>query len=191
MKKLNKKRNIAKRNTVIVGICGSVAAYKGCELASKLTAGGWNVKSILTAAAAKFITPLSFQALTGNPCYVDIFEQRTSDAWDMYHISLSDEARLVVVAPASADFIARCAQGRASDLLSSVILSTKAPVMIAPAMNVNMYNHPITQRNIKTLQEIGYHFIGPEKGRLACGTEGIGRMTEPENIITHIKRILK
>lgn len=188
---MNKKHRIAKRTTIIVGMCGSIAAYKGCELASKLTANGWNVKSILTFAATKFITPLSLQAVTGNPCFVDMFKQVTPGTWDMYHISLSNEARLVVVAPASADFIARCAQGRASDLLSSVILSTRAPILIAPAMNQNMYSHPLTRKNIKTLKDLGYHIIGPEKGRLACGTEGIGRMSEPEDIILRIKQILK
>ncbi|MFH1379674.1 MAG: flavoprotein [bacterium] len=172
--------------TIVLGITGSIAAYKSCDIASTLTQAGCRVIPVLTQAAARFITPLGLQAITGNPCYTDMFEPKDIAAWEMHHISLAEQADILVIAPASADIIARAAQGRASDLLSSIILSTNAPVLFAPAMNVNMYAHPLTRKNIKTLTGIGYQFIGPEKGRLACGVEGLGRMSKPADIIERI-----
>lgn len=181
-----------KNKHIVLGITGSVAAFKGCELASTLTAQGFTVRTVLTRAAERFVTPLSLQALTGNPCYTELLGVcQPADSGDMHHISLAEQASLIVVAPATADCIARCAQGRASDLLSSVILTTRAPVLMAPAMNVGMYRHPLTRRNIATLRDIGYHFIGPEKGRLACGVHDMGRMSEPADIMTRIKSLIK
>jgi phosphopantothenoylcysteine decarboxylase/phosphopantothenate--cysteine ligase len=191
MRKLKERNNNAKAKTIVLGITGSIAAYKACDIAGKLTAAGYDVRCILTAGGSEFITALSLQAVTGNPVYGPLFDAASVAQWDIKHISLAEAADIVVIAPASADCIARCAQGRASDLLSSVILATVAPVLIAPAMNCHMYEHPLTQRNLKTLSEIGYQFIGPDKGRLACGTNGIGRMAEPADIIKRIEAILR
>lgn len=182
-----------KTKTIILGISGSVAAYKGCELASSLTQNGFTVISLLTRSAEHFITPLSLSSVTGNPCYTDMFARQNPahGEMQMQHISLAERAEMIVIAPASADIIARTAQGRASDLLSTVILSTRAPVLFAPAMNANMYAHPLTKQNINVLEGIGYQFIGPEKGRLACGIKGLGRMSDPVAILTRIKKILR
>ncbi len=170
---------------ILLGVCGGIAAYKACELVRRLTDGGVDVHVILTASGQQFITPLTFQSLTHNPVHTDLFN--LTEESEMSHIKLADEADLVIIAPATADVIAKMAVGMANDLLTTVILVTKAPVFLAPSMNVNMWEKDIVQKNIRTLQERGYIFIEPEEGYLACGWEGKGRLAETETILSAIK----
>lgn len=177
------------KKTVILGVTGSIAAYKACEITSALRKAGIDVNVILTKEAAEFVTPLTFQTLSGNKVAAGIFD--SPEEWDPAHISLAQRADLVLVAPASANIIGKLASGVCDDLLTCVILAAKAPVLIAPAMNTNMYEHKIVQENIAKLKSIGYHFIGPVKGRLACGTEGIGHIACTEDIVNHSRKLLK
>ncbi|HLR51747.1 MAG TPA: bifunctional phosphopantothenoylcysteine decarboxylase/phosphopantothenate--cysteine ligase CoaBC [Candidatus Avamphibacillus sp.] len=173
------------KKNVLLGVTGGIAAYKACALTSKLTQQGANVKVVMTDSATKFVSPLTFQALSRNPVYIDTFDEK--DPEKIAHIDLADWADLIIVAPATAHIIGRLAGGLADDMLSSLLLATKAPVYIAPAMNVNMYEHPAVIKNMKQLEEWGYHFIEPGAGYLACGWIGKGRMEEPESIIKVIK----
>lgn len=181
-------RGVFSGKEIILGVTGSIAAYKACELASYLKKLGANLSVIMTENAKRFITPLSLQYLSAGKVYDDPF---CLEDWSDKHVGLAKKADLIVVAPASADFIARAAQGRASDLLSSTILATSAPVVIVPAMNSGMYTHQITQSNIRSLKKIGYRFVGPEKGLLACGDEGIGRMVDVKAVTDYIGKLLK
>jgi phosphopantothenoylcysteine decarboxylase/phosphopantothenate--cysteine ligase len=174
---------------VLLIIGGSIAAYKGLELIRLLRMENVSVKVILTAGGAQFITPLSCAALSGNPVYMDLFS--LTDETEMGHIRLAREANVVVIAPATADLMAKVAQGRADDLASTVLLATTAPIMMAPAMNVEMWHNPATQANISLLKERGVTFIGPEAGELACGEIGLGKLTEPTFICTAILEHLK
>jgi phosphopantothenoylcysteine decarboxylase/phosphopantothenate--cysteine ligase len=158
--------------TVILGVTGSIAAYKAAELASLMVKKNYLVHVIMTPAATRFITPLTLQAISQNPVHVDMFASPGS--WEIGHISLAGRADLVLVAPASADFIARLAAGMADDLLAATIMATRAKVLLAPAMNDGMYANPVLQEKIACLRGFGYHFIEPESGRLACGTVGQG-----------------
>jgi phosphopantothenoylcysteine decarboxylase/phosphopantothenate--cysteine ligase len=167
--------------TVILGVTGSIAAYKAAELASLMVKRNYVVHVIMTPAATRFITPLTLQAISQNPVHVDMFASPGS--WEIGHISLAGRADLVLVAPASADFIARLAAGMADDLLAATIMATKATVLLAPAMNDGMYANPVLQEKIVYLKGVGYRFIEPETGRLACGTVGQGRLASPEVII--------
>lgn len=166
---------------ILLGVSGGIAAYKACALTSKLTQLGANVKVVMTSSAAKFISPLTFQALSRNLVYIDTFEEK--DPQKIAHIDIADWADIVVIAPATAHVIGRLANGVADDMLSTMLLATTAPVYIAPAMNVNMYKHPAVIHNMKQLDQWGYHFIEPGAGYLACGWIGKGRMEEPESII--------
>lgn len=170
---------------IVLGVTGGIAAYKACALTSKLTQAGANVQIIMTENASKFVTPLTFQALSRNPVYTDTFEERRPEK--IAHIDLADWADLVVIAPATANVLAKLANGIADDMLTTTMLATKAAVYIAPAMNVNMYNHPVVQENMRTLYDWGYHFIEPSAGYLACGWIGKGRLEEPESIIQAIE----
>ena len=170
---------------VILGVSGGIAAYKACALTSKLTQQGANVKVIMTESATKFISPLTFQALSRNPVYTDTFDEK--DEEKIAHIDLADWADMFVIAPATANIIGKIANGIADDMMTTSILATKAPVYIAPAMNVNMYEHPGVIKNMQTLVNFGYHFIEPGAGYLACGWIGKGRLEEPETIIEVIK----
>lgn len=163
--------------SVLLIISGSIAAYKGLEVIRLLRSENIRVRVILTAGGAQFITPLSCAALSGEPVHSDLFS--LTEETEMGHIQLAREADLVVVAPASADLIAKAAHGRADDLASAILLTTKAPLVMAPAMNVEMWQHPATQANVTLLKERGVSFIGPEEGELACGEVGFGKMTEP------------
>ncbi len=174
---------IGKRILLIIG--GGIAAYKALDLARRLIERGASVRGILTGGGAEFITPLSVASLTGDQCFTDLFSLK--DEAEMGHIRLSREADLVVVAPATADLMAKMAGGLANDLASTVLLATDKPVMAAPAMNAQMWDHPATQRNIKTLKGDGIHFVGPDAGILACGEVGAGRLAEVLDIVEAIE----
>lgn len=173
----------SKRILLIIG--GGIAAYKSLDLIRRLRERGAAVTPVLTRAAEEFVTPLSVSALAGEKCYRDLFD--LTDEADMGHIQLSRVADLVVVAPATADLMAKMAQGLASDLASTLLLATDTPVLVAPAMNVRMWEHPSTQRNIATLQADGIAFVGPNEGDMACGEFGPGRMSEPLEIVAAIE----
>ncbi len=177
-----------KDKTIVLGVTGGIAAYKAALLASLLTKRGARVITVMTKGATRFITPLTLQSLTHLPVYTDIFDER--DPSRITHIDLADSADLVVIAPATADFIARAAHGMADDLLSALLLATTAPVVFAPAMNVHMYGHPIVLRNLQTLREAGYHVAEPGEGPLACGYTGKGRLMEPEDIVEFMEMVL-
>lgn len=173
---------------ILLIISGGIAAYKSLELIRLLKKSGASVRCILTAGGAQFITPLSVASLSGHQCYTDLWSLK--DETEMGHIQLSRETDLVVVAPASADLIARMAQGRADDLAATTLLATDKPVMIVPAMNVRMWEHAATQDNIALLERRGIIRVGPDDGDMACGEYGPGRMTEPEHILEAIKNYL-
>jgi len=173
---------------VVLGVSGGIAAHKSIQLARDLTLAGAEVDVILTAAAGEFVRPLSFEALTGRPAYAAFH----APGDPLIHIRLAREASLVVVAPATANFLARAAAGMADDLLTATLLATRAPVLVCPAMNDRMYAHPLTAANLERLREIGYVAAGPASGALAWGEgEGEGRMLEPEVIIQHCARSLE
>lgn len=176
-----------KRVLLIVG--GGIAAYKSLELTRLLRKAGVGVRPILTAAGAQFITPLSLSALSEDKVYSELFS--LTDEAEMGHIELSRSADLVVVAPATADLMAKAANGHASDLASTTILATDKPVLMAPAMNVRMWEHPATQRNLARLKQDGVLFVGPDEGAMACGEFGFGRMAEPEAIFAAIMAALQ
>jgi len=174
------------RILLIVG--GGIAAYKSLELVRRLKERGASVRVILTKGGAEFVTPLSFSVLSEDKTFTDLFDLK--DEAEIGHIRLSREADLVVVAPATADLIAKMATGTASDLASTVLLATDKRVMIAPAMNVRMWQHPATRRNVATLRADGIAFVGPDEGEMACGEYGPGRMAEPPAIVDAIERLL-
>ena len=166
-------------------ISGGVAAYKALELARRLMEKGASVTGVLTAGGAEFITPLSVASLTGNPCFTDLFSLK--DESEMGHIRLSRQSDLIIVAPATADLMAKMVGGHANDLATTVLLATDTPVMVAPAMNAQMWAHPATQRNLKTLKADGIEIIEPSAGMLACGEVGPGRLAEVPDIITAVE----
>jgi phosphopantothenoylcysteine decarboxylase/phosphopantothenate--cysteine ligase len=175
---------------IVLGITGGIAAYKGAELCRLLIKAGATVRVILTDAAAHFVTPLTLQTLSGHPVARDLFD--LDEESEIGHIRLADQADLIVVAPATADFIARLAAGMANDLLSAVVLASRAPVLLAPAMNVNMWQNPITQANLGRLLGPGgggrFSTVGPDRGELACGWVGQGRLIEPADILTAVQQ---
>jgi phosphopantothenoylcysteine decarboxylase/phosphopantothenate--cysteine ligase len=166
---------------VVLGITGSIAAYKSCELASRLVELGARVLPVLTKSAAELVGPASLEAITGQRAIVNMFEPLTNPAVE--HIRVATEADLFLIAPATANVIGKVANGLANDWLSTTLLATRAPILFAPAMNTNMYEHPATQQNIATLQQRGNHFVGPGDGKLACGTVGLGRLIEIDAIL--------
>lgn len=174
---------------ILVGVTGGIAAYKTAELTSKLVQRGDRVSVVMTAAAEKFIGRTTFQALTGRPVYVGMFEPQEHFIGE--HIGLARRAELIVVAPASADFLARASQGMADDLLTTLLLATTTPVLLAPAMNCDMWAKPAVQRNVAQLREDGVQFVEPGSGWLSCGQVGAGRMAEPSEILGRIDEILK
>ncbi|MEA1928412.1 MAG: flavoprotein [Candidatus Auribacterota bacterium] len=183
----NKPDNSLFGANIVLGVTGSIAAYKAADLVSKLKQKGTEVHTVLTASAREFIAPLTFETLSGNQVYTDLFGLKRQDV--PVHISLAGRADLMVIAPATANFIGKIASGLADDLLSSVMMATRAPVLIAPAMNSGMYENRIVQENIRRLEELGMNFIGPESGYLACGYEGSGRLADVKAIIAEIKFI--
>lgn len=175
--------------SILLVIGGGIAAYKSLELIRLLKKRGVAVTAIMTRAAAEFVTPLSVASLSGNKVYSDLFS--LTDETEMGHIELSRSADLVVVAPATADLLAKMAGGLANDLASTALLATDKPVLVAPAMNVRMWHHAATQRNIRTLINDGIHFVGPTEGDMACGEFGLGRLAEPEAIATAVENLLQ
>jgi len=167
---------------ILLGVSGGVAAYKAVDLASKLTAAGATVRTLMTASACQLVTPKSFEAVTGQPVYTDLWAN-TPDH-DIEHVSLAAWADLVVVAPATANILGKIAGGICDDLLTTVLcVCWQKPTLLAPAMNSQMWANPIVGRNVQTLKGLGLRMIGPESGRLACGDTGIGRMAEPTQIL--------
>ena len=170
-----------KNRNILLGVSGGIAVYKAAALTSKLVQAGANVKVIMTKSACEFVSPLTFQALSRNEVYTNTFEEPNPRV--IAHIDAADWADLVIVAPATANVIGKLASGIADDMLTTTLLATTAPVWIAPAMNVHMYDHPAVQRNISVLYKDGYRFIEPSEGYLACGYIGKGRLEEPERIV--------
>lgn len=179
---------MSKPSRILLGVTASIAAYKAADLTSQLVKKGHNVSVIMTVGALQFVGPLTFQTLSKNPVVTGVFDERES--WRPGHIELADEADLLVVAPATADIIARLANGIADDALTSIALATLAPLLIAPAMNGKMWLHAATQQNVATLKSRGADFIGPEEGMLACGYEGVGRLWPVAEIVERIEEIL-
>ena len=174
--------------TVVLGVTGGIAAYKAADLASKLTQDGARVEVVMTEAATKFVSPLTFHTLTRTDVITDMFTAPIE--YDETHISLSEAADAVVIAPATANTIAKMAAGMADNMLTSIVLATKAPVIIAPAMNVNMWENPVTQENVNKLKSRGFIIVEPGYGRLASGKMGRGRLADSEVILGTIKQVL-
>ena len=173
---------------ILLGVTGGVAAYKAVDLASKLTAAGAAVKTIMTENACQLIQPESFEAVTRSAVYTSLWQ--ITEEYKISHISLVDWADIVVVAPATANIIGKIANGICDDLLSTALcVCWQKPTLIAPAMNDNMWKNPAVQRNIETIKQTGFELVGPETGRLACGTEGLGRIAEPADILKAIEAL--
>ena len=181
--------SILKGKKILLIISGGIAAYKTLDLIRLIRKEKGEVTAILTKAGAHFVTPLSVAALSENKVYDDLFS--LTDEVEMGHIELSRSADLIVVAPASADIMARHAQGVCSDLATTALLATNVPVLMAPAMNVKMWEHPATQVNVATLKSWGVVMVGPEEGEMACGETGMGRMSEPADILKAIGNVFK
>lgn len=173
-----------KNKTILLGVTGGIAAYKAAALASALVKSHANVEVVMTENATKFVTPLTFEQLTGRRVMVDTFDRNFSH--QVEHISLAERTDLVIIAPATANVCAKLAHGLADDMLTTTVLACKCPKLIAPAMNTNMYENPITQDNLTTLRKYGFHVIEPASGRLACGSVGKGKMPDPEALVQHI-----
>lgn len=174
-----------KGKTIVIGVTGGIAIYKIADLCSKLTQQGADVWVLMTESATRFVQPITFQALVRNPVLTDTFQEPNPAV--ISHIDVADRADLFLVAPATANVIGKMAGGIADDIVTTAYLATKAPVWIAPAMNVNMYGHPATQRNLRQLAAYGYRFIEPSEGYLACGWIGKGRLAEPVDILAEIQ----
>ena len=187
--------------TIVLGVTGGIAAYKACEIASRLTQSGARVHVVMTKSAQRFVAPLTFQALTHQPVHVSLWphhgEAESSEGESgvfaaMAHIALADEADAVLIAPASANTMAKLAHGFADDLLSTLILATRAPILLSPAMNPQMWNHAATQKNARVLaEELGYFLVTPDSGRMACEHVGAGRFPSTETILAELQRVLQ
>ncbi|BAH06314.1 bifunctional phosphopantothenoylcysteine decarboxylase/phosphopantothenate--cysteine ligase CoaBC [Clostridium kluyveri] len=176
------------KKNIVIGVTGGIAVYKSLDVISKLKKKDFQIKVIMTKAAAEFVTPLSFQTLSQNIVNIDMFCE--PEAWDIQHISLAKEADLMAIIPATANIIGKVSNGIADDLLTTTIMATKAPVVFAPAMNTNMYNNPIVQDNINRLRKLGYEFIEPSTGKLACGDVGTGKLENTDSIVQVIESML-
>jgi phosphopantothenoylcysteine decarboxylase/phosphopantothenate--cysteine ligase len=187
-KEIKEMINLLKDKKILLGVSGSIAAYKSADLASKLTQAGALVDAILTPAAEKFVSPLTFESVTGRKAYTD------ADLWGgqahILHVGLGHNSNLIVVAPCTANTLAKMAHGLADNLLTITALAANCPSLIAPAMDVGMFSHPATLENVQILENRGVHFAGPAEGRMASGLIGKGRMLEPEDLISHIRLIL-
>jgi phosphopantothenoylcysteine decarboxylase/phosphopantothenate--cysteine ligase len=175
--------------TIVLGVTGSIAAYKAADLTSLLVKKGHDVHVVMTESARRFITPLTLQTLSKHPVTTDVFDEQ--EGWCPGHIELADRADLLLIAPASAAALARLACGLADDAITCIALATRAPVVIAPAMNGKMWSHPATVQNTETLRTRGVHFIGPDEGLLACGYEGAGRLWPVDDIAAQADEILR
>lgn len=180
---------MVKKKEIILGLTGSVAIYKSCEIVRRLKSKGFNVTVIMTEEATRFITPLLMEAVSGNKVERDLFS--LPQTHNPQHISLARRAGLVLIAPATANIIAKVASGLCDDLLTCTVLSTKAKVLFAPAMNKEMFEKEIVQENISRLKRIGYRFIGPVEGELICGEIGEGCLASVERIVNEVMRVLK
>lgn len=176
------------KKVIVVGVTGSIAAYKSADLVSRLVKKSHDVFVVMTGGAQNFITPLTLQTLSRNPVLSSVFDEK--DGWRPGHIDLADRADLLLVAPATANIIAELAIGLAGNPLTEIALATKAPLLIAPAMNGKMWLHPATQQNVATLKSRGAEFIGPEEGLLACGYEGLGRLWNVDGILERVDSLL-
>lgn len=174
--------------TVVLGVCGGIAAYKALDVVSRLKKKDFDVHVIMTKSACEFVTPLSFQSLSQNMVIKDMFDE--PKAWEIQHISLAKKADLMLIVPATANVIGKVANGIADDMLSTTIMATKAPVVFSPAMNTNMYKNPIVQANIEKLEKFGYTFINPDSGRLACGDNGEGKLPDTSYIAEYVTSML-
>ena len=188
MDKISKRKNGARKvvrirpgaKSIVLGVTGSIAAYKSAELASLLVKQGHDVFVVMTHDATEFITPLTLQTLSKNPVTTSFYDEKEN--WRPGHIQLADRASLLLIAPATANIIAEVAHGLAGHPLAAIALATRAPILIAPAMNGKMWENPATQENVATLKSRGVDFIGPEEGMLACGYEGLGRLWKVDDI---------
>ena len=174
--------------TIVLGISGSIAAYKAADLVSQLAKVGHSVTCVMTADAQEFITPLTLQVLSKNPVVTGLYDEKES--WRPGHIQLADEADLLLMAPATANLVAQVANGMAGDALTAIALATRAKFLWAPAMNGKMWLHPATEKNVGVLKGWGHGFIGPEEGMLACGYEGVGRLWPVEGIVERVGEVL-
>ena len=174
---------------ILLGVCSSIAIYKSIDLLRELKSRGYNVYVIMTKSATKFIKPTIFGSISGNEVICDLFKREASLTYP--HISLTDAADLLVIAPATANIIGKIANGIADDALSTIAMSVKSSVLIAPAMNERMWLNPVVQENVEKLKKIGYSFIGPGYGELACGLEGWGKLASIADIVSKIEEILK
>ncbi|MDD5044096.1 MAG: flavoprotein [Candidatus Omnitrophica bacterium] len=178
-----------RKQEIILGVTASIAIYKACDIIRRLQAEGFGVTVVMTQESTELIRPVVFSTLTGRRAYQDLFSDEQTP-WEVEHIALADKADLVLVAPATANIIAKFATGLCDDLLTCLVSATKAKVLIAPAMNENMYKNKITQENIKKLQDLGYKFVGPKPGKLACGKVGTGCLADVEDVIKAVKKVL-
>ena len=179
-----------KGRTILLGVTGSIAAYKACDVVRRLQEKGCGVTVVMTKGAENFITPLSLENLSGRKVHKKMFEQ-DNNAWRINHIHLAQQADVLLIAPATANIIGKIANGIADDLLSCLAMATKAKILIAPAMNTDMYNNKIVQANITKLKDLGFNFILPTEGKLACGTTGEGHLADVEAIVDAVYRLLK
>ena len=171
---------------IVLGITGSIGAYKAGDLVRQLKDAGYAVTCVLTHRAAQFITPVTLQALSERKAYVELFDPHSPQ---IVHTMLADHARVVLVAPATANILGKFANGLADDLLSCILLATRAKILFAPAMNVHMWQHPTVQRNVTALKRLGVRFVGPDVGKLACGYEAIGHLAETDEIVKAVKQL--
>ena len=179
-----------KNKKIVLGVTGSIAAYKACDILRRLQEKGCQVSVVMTREAEKFVSAMTFANLSGGKVYGDMFEgQGTS--WSMHHIMLAQEADLVLIAPATANIIGKLAHGISDDLLTCIAITTKAPILIAPAMNTEMYKNPIVQENLAKLKKHKFKFVDPVKGKLACGTNDIGHLADIDEIVSAAIRSLK
>lgn len=178
----------AKAKNIILGVTGSIAAYRAADITGALVKHGHAVTVVMSAGAQEFITPLTLQTLSKNPVVTGLFDEKES--WRPGHIELADEADLLLLAPATANVLAQLAHGLAGDALTAIALATRAPVLVAPAMNGKMWAHPATEANVAILRARGVEFIGPEEGMLACGYEGLGRLWPVEGIVERAVQML-
>lgn len=174
---------------VLVAVGGGIAAYKACHVVSQLVQRGCGVTVAMTPAGTRFVGPLTFQTLTGRQVYTSLWT--TEQAYDPQHISLTEKADLFLVAPTTANLIGKFASGLADEMVSTLMMAHNCPVLLAPAMNTRMWDNPVLHSNIARLRDLGFEFVDPEEGRLACGTVGQGRMAEPETIIVAVESRLK
>ncbi len=174
------------KKSIILGVTASIAIYKACEIVRQLQEQDFSVTVVMTKEAQELIRPIVFQSLSGNRVYAELFSQ--PDTWEIEHVTIAEQASLVLVAPATANIIGKFAGGICDDLLTCVVCATKAPILVVPAMNNNMYSNRIVQGNIEKLRSLGYKFVEPRRGRLACGKTGVGCLAEVETIIKEVKK---